>query len=47
MGRYSRRGGYSMDNKEMVAELRELMNDVPDDRTRQEFQSFIQKMETM
>lgn len=47
MGRYSRRGGYSMDNKEMVEELRDLMNDAPDDRTRQEFQSFIDKMERM
>lgn len=48
MGRYSgRRGGYSMDNKEMIEELRELMQDAPDDRTRQEFQSFIDKMERM
>lgn len=48
MGRYSdRRGGYSMDNKEMISELRELMQDAPDDRTRQEFQSFIDKMERM
>lgn len=46
-GRYSRRGGYSMDNKEMIEELRDLMNDAPDDRTRQEFQSFIDKMERM
>ena len=47
MGRYSSRRGYSMDNKEMISELRELMNDAPDDRTRQEFQSFIDKMERM
>ena len=47
MGRYSKRSGYSMDNKEMIEDLKELMNDAPDDRTRQEFQSFIQKMETM
>ena len=45
MGRYSR--GYSMANDEMVAELRELMQDAPDDRTRQEFQSFISKIERM
>lgn len=45
MPRYSR--GYSMDNKEIVQELRELMNDAPDDRTRQEFQRFISKMEQM
>lgn len=47
MGRYSSRRGYSMDNKEMISELRELMQDAPDDRTRQEFQSFIDKMERM
>lgn len=47
MGRYSRRVGYSMDNKEMIEELRDLMNDAPDDRTRQEFQSFIDKIERM
>lgn len=47
MGRYSRKGGYSMDNKEMVQELRKLMEDAPDDHTRQEFQSFIDKLERM
>lgn len=48
MGRYSRRNGrYSMDNNEMIQELRELMAEAPDDRTRQEFQSFIDKMERM
>lgn len=47
MGRYSRRGGYSMDSKEMVQELRDLMADAPDDRTRQEFQTFIDKLERM
>lgn len=45
-GRYSSRG-YSMDNTSMVHELRELMNEAPDDRTRQEFQRFISKMEQM
>ena len=46
--RYSgaRRGGYSRD-EEMVAELRELMNEAPDDQTRHEFQQFIQKIESM
>lgn len=47
MGRYSREGGYSMDSAEMVDELRELMQDAPDDRTRQEFQKFISKIEQM
>lgn len=45
MGRYSREG-YSR-HGDMIADLRELMNDAPDDRTRQEFQRFINKMESM
>lgn len=51
MGRYSSDRGYSrrysMDNREMMQELKELMNDAPDERTRQEFQRFISKMEQM
>ena len=35
MGRYSRVGS------DMIHELRELMDDAPDDKTRQEFQRFI------
>jgi hypothetical protein len=31
----------------MVMELRELMEDAPDDRTRMEFEKFIRKMEQM
>ena len=46
MGRYSSEGGYSR-NDGMIMELRELMQDSPDDRTRQEFERFIQKMEMM
>lgn len=46
MGRYSREG-YSQGAEDMVQELRELMEDAPDDRTRQEFQRFIQKIEQM
>jgi len=43
-GRYvSRRSG----DDEMMSELRGLMEDAPDDRTRQEFQKFIQKIEQM
>lgn len=38
MGRYSR---------DMADELRQMMEDAPDDRTRQEFQRFIQKIEQM
>ena len=45
MGRYSSRG-YSRDD-EMVAELRELMQDAPDERTKQEFKRFIEKIERM
>jgi hypothetical protein len=39
-GRYSRDGG-------MIEDLRELMQDAPDERTRQEFQKFIRKIEGM
>lgn len=47
MGRYAShysRDGYSMRGN-MVDELRELMNDAPDDQTRQEMQNLIRKME--
>lgn len=49
MGRYSRsRYGYSgADNEDMIEQLRELMNEAPDDKTRQEFQKFISKVESM
>ena len=46
MGRYSGEQGYSR-NGGMVEELRELMQDAPDERTRQEFKRFIEKIETM
>lgn len=46
MGRYSGERGYSRDG-DMIAELYELMNDAPDEHTRQEFQRFIQRMESM
>ena len=46
MGRYSGERGYSRDGG-MVEELRGLMEDAPDERTRQEFQRFIQKIENM
>jgi hypothetical protein len=45
MGRYSR--GYSMAADDMVEELRDLMEDAPDDRTRMEFEKFIRKVESM
>lgn len=46
MGRYSRRG-YSRADETMISELRDLMHDAPDERTRKEFQSFISKLESM
>lgn len=46
MGRYSGERGYSRDGG-MVEELRELMEEAPDERTRQEFQRFISKIENM
>ena len=56
MGRYARegsyrdgrayRGGYSRDGKEEYIEnLREMMEDAPDDQTRQSIQRMIQQME--
>lgn len=44
-GRYSSEG-YSR-NDDMISELNDLMNDAPDERTRQEMQKFITKMESM
>lgn len=43
MGRYARGGNTEM----MVEELRGMMEDAPDDRTKQEFQTFIRKIEQM
>lgn len=47
MGRYSSEGGYSMAGDEMIDELRDLMQDAPDEQTRMEFQRFISKIEQM
>lgn len=44
-GRYSS-DGYSRDG-DMVERLRDLMNDAHDDRTRQEIQRLVTKMESM
>ncbi len=48
-GRYSRenRGGYSRDDAkaDMVDELRDLMQDAPDERTRMRFKEFIREIE--
>lgn len=46
MGRYSSEGGYSRTG-EMVDQLRAMMDEAPDDRTRQEIQRLVTKMEQM
>lgn len=43
MGRYSRSGG----NEEIIEQLREIMQDAPDDKTRSEFERMISKLESM
>ena len=40
-------GRYASDAGEMVQELRQLMDDAPDERTRMEFKKFIEKIERM
>lgn len=47
MGRYSREGGYSRHGEDMVMQLRELMEEAPDEQTRMEIQRLVQKMEQM
>lgn len=47
MGRYSSNYSRGGDTEEMVEELRELMQEAPDEQTRMEFQQFIQKLEQM
>lgn len=42
---YSMSGRYSMSNGEMMNKLVKLMNEAPDERTRMEFQRFIDRME--
>lgn len=44
-GRYS--SDYAMDSDSMIHELRDMMHDAPDERTRMEFERFIKKMESM
>ena len=48
MGRYSNDGGYSRDysrDGDMAEQLRELMQDAPDEQTRQDIQRLISKIE--
>ena len=44
MGRYASDSGYSRDG-EMLSELRSLMEEAPDDKTRQDIQKIVQRME--
>ena len=44
MGRYSGSDGYSCDS-DMVDQLRDMMKDAPDDRTRQELQRVVTRLE--
>ena len=48
MGRYSSRG-YSYDGAkdEMIENIRDLMEDAPDEKTKREFQRFLNKLENM
>lgn len=46
-GGYSREDGYSMTTEDMVEELRNLMQEAPDEKTRQMIHQTIQKMEQM
>lgn len=47
MGRYSREDGYSMDNDEVVEEIRGLMQSAPDEYTRKELEKLTHKLEQM
>lgn len=47
-GRYNRNGTrYSMADLDMIEELRDLMNDAPDEKIRKDFQKLIDKLENM
>lgn len=47
MGRYSSERGYSRDASEMADELRELMEDAPDDSIRRDIEKLLRKVEQM
>lgn len=40
-------GRYSSDNSMMINELKDLMHDAPDDKTRQEIQNLVHRLENM
>ena len=47
MGRYSSERGYSRDAEEMAEQLRDLMEDAPDETIRREIERLVQKVEQM
>ena len=47
MNDYSTAGRYSTGNEMMIQQLHDLMNQTHDEKTRREFQSFIERMERM
>lgn len=47
MGRYSSERGYSRDAEDMVDQLRDLMEDAPDDSVRRDIEKLLHKVEQM
>lgn len=47
MSRYPRRGYSGADNSDMIDKLREMMDDAPDEKIRNEIQRLVTKMENM
>lgn len=47
MGRYSSERGYSRDAEEMAEQLRDLMEDAPDETIRRDIERLVQKVEQM
>lgn len=47
MGRYSREGGYSRAGEDIAEQLRDIMQDAPDERVRMEIERLANKVEKM
>lgn len=47
MGRYSSERGYSRDDQEMADQLRDLMEDAPDESVRRDIERLLRKVEQM
>ncbi len=47
MGRYSSERGYSSDAQEMADQLRDLMEDAPDESVRKDIERLLRKVEQM